>query len=240
MASDEQRVRTMAGWIGVEISRSRVRTPGKAGYGLYRVRGSVGRTWHETRELLRSAVTEDLHGERGPWTAYAFTLERIEMAIRAAIMSGTPARPGPMWVHGQEESPMVPTRWTQAYRGKRNLGVMPDDGAVTYDLDSGEILPVAIRPEYAAELTALAAFVDEGLVAMTHVAGCMCSGTATLTAECVRATQERSTVKTRQRTSNAEFQAEHLKRRAHGLKRRHAAKLRLNERGPDGPFDLPS
>ena len=233
MASDEQRVRTMAGWIGVEISRSRVRTPGKAGYGLYRVRGS------KVRDPLDFGEAQVLDGSEVPdirtyvpteWTAYAFELGEIETEIELAISRGVPSGPLDLCLRPARglmhtELVMVPTRWTQAYSGKRNLGVG---------------VPVAIKPEYAAELTALAAFVDEGLVAMTHVAGCMCSGTATLTAECVRATQERSTVKTRQRTSNAEFQAEHLKRRAHGLKRRHAAKLRLNERGPDGPFDLPS
>jgi hypothetical protein len=231
MASDEQRVRTMAGWIGVEISRSRVRTPGKAGYGLYRVRGTHDQQVRRTDITPAGSTTSEPYWVPTPWSAYAFELDVIEAQVGNSIGMGRPEGPASLYLPktlvGTGERPYaeVPTRWTQAYRGRRNLGVG---------------VPVAIKPEFAAELTALAALVDEGLVAMTHVAGCMCSGTATLTAECVRATQERSTVKTRQRASNAEFQAEHLKRRAHGLKRRHAAKLGLNGRGPDRPVDPPS
>lgn len=134
--SDEQRVRTMCGWIGVEISRSRVRTPGKAGYGLYRVRGSVGhRTQAELDGLIPGAVTEDGKAERGPWTAYAFTLEEIERAVVAAIGCGTPAGPQGLGLRDSltGETVRVPTRWTSAYRGSRTLGT----GAETAPVGEG-------------------------------------------------------------------------------------------------------
>lgn len=52
-------------------------------------------------------------------------------------------------------------------------------------------IPVAIKREFADEVSALAALVDEGLVVMTHDPDwCMCEGTQTLTAACVRATTE--------------------------------------------------
>jgi hypothetical protein len=118
--SDEQRVRTMAGWIGVEISKSRVRTPGKAGYGLYRVRGSVatGQVKIGNGTLYAFQETE--------WTAYAFTLEEIERAVGDAISRGTPAGPGELVIESAATDVRltgVPTRWTSAYRGSRTLGV---------------------------------------------------------------------------------------------------------------------
>lgn len=54
-----------------------------------------------------------------------------------------------------------------------------------------EPIVVAVRPEYAAELTALGSLLDEGLIVMTHVPDwCGCSGTATLTGVCVTATMD--------------------------------------------------
>lgn len=122
--SDEQRVRTTAGWIGVELSRSRVRTPGKAGYGLYRVRGTS------------KALGRGRHDYPGEWTAYAFVLEEIEAGVRRAIETGMPGGPGrlmlmpsrgsdPALARGYE----VPVRWVSAYRGRRDLGGRTDLGA---------------------------------------------------------------------------------------------------------------
>lgn len=101
--SDEQRVRTMCGWVGMEIGKSRVRTPGRAGYGLYRVRGqrntANGWQWSE-------------------WTAYALGLGAVESAVQAAIRNGAPSGPG-SFITG---AGVVPTRWTSAYPGSRTLG----------------------------------------------------------------------------------------------------------------------
>jgi hypothetical protein len=185
--SDEQRVRTMAGWIGVEISRSRVRTPGKAGYGLYRVRGSVAhRTLAELAGLSAGAVTEDGKAERGPWTAYAFTLRAILAAVEAAIECGQPNGPATMRIAGQMEfgpvTAAVPTRWTSAYRGRRDLGV---------------------------------------------------SGSAELGRRSAVGEVLGGTVRQRQRAANAKFQAEHLRRRAYGLKRRYEAKGRRSADLPE-------
>jgi hypothetical protein len=218
VSRDEQRVRTMAGWIGVEISRSRVRTAGKAGYGLYRVRGS--------QPIARAVGTlgPDMKScEWSEWTPYAFTLEQIERAVREAIGHGQPSGPLPLTMSHALPSPdrsIVPTRWTPAYRGRRDLGV-------------GD--PVAVKPEgamsendllrTALDMARVASLVDEGLLAMTHMPECGCEGTARLTAACVRATLDGSTVRSRQRAANNEFQAEHLERRRYGLEARHAAKL---------------
>lgn len=116
----------MCGWIGVEISRSRVRTPGKAGYGLWRVRGSE----HIAGGRSASAPVvggPPVHYRVTEWTAYAFTLDDIARAAGSAIQRGTPTGPGSMlmcgWIDGQGRAVTVPTRWTQAYRGRRDLGV---------------------------------------------------------------------------------------------------------------------
>jgi hypothetical protein len=251
---DEQRVRTEAGWIGVEISKSRVRTPGKAGYGLYRVRTAAVPHWH---------VGQPPDAPAGEWTAYAFTLEAIFEAVQTSIQVGTPEGPFPLkllsdvgdGVHKAGHS--IPTRWTSAYRGRRNLGVAA---------------PATVRPEFADELSALAALLDAGLVEMDHAEGCACRGTEELTAECVRWTLEAarpaaelfpclneepdgercagtvriepgapqgrcgtcggwvgtaapSTVRARQRAANAEFQRKHAPARTYGLRERHRAKL---------------
>jgi hypothetical protein len=106
MSTDEQRVRTVCRWIGVEISRSRVRTPGKAGFGLYRVRAA-----------------SDPDGE---WTPYLFRLQDVLAAATTAIENGTPAGPPALRLAVWPElSPIyrVLTRWTSAYQGRRDLGV---------------------------------------------------------------------------------------------------------------------
>lgn len=82
--------------------------------------------------------------------------------------------------------------------------------------------PVAIKPEYAAELDALVVLLDAGLVEMSHVEGCACDvAEHRFTAACVRETM---TPRQRQRTENAAFQAAHLQRRAYGLKARYRTK----------------
>lgn len=169
------------------------------------------------------------------WTAYAFTLDEIERAVDGAIWEGTPSGPAvlrlrrgiPDGLGGYEPDKFalvtVPTRWTQAYRGRRDLGVG---------------VPVRVRPEYAAELDALVALVDAGLIEMRHVGDgwCSCRGTAVITAACARLTTgesrevKRETVRSRQREANAAFQRSHVQRRAVGLERRQARKLSLPKR----------
>lgn len=128
-ARTEQKVRTRAGQIGVEISRSRVRTPGKAGYGLYRVRPkprSLDKVWE-----IEAA-----------WTAYAFTLEEIARAVEEAIGEGDHRGPADLRLRTGEvrtaeelrspgEPIRVPTRWTSAYRGHRGLGEARQPEALT-------------------------------------------------------------------------------------------------------------
>jgi hypothetical protein len=144
---DEQRVRTMCGWIGVEIAKSRVRTPGKAGYGLYRVRGFALLFRHGEgvrcaayigdHRCIRKADGHDAHTlEFGvmPWTGYQFELDVIEAQVRQAIARGKPARPADLYLPKSQVTPgerpavWVPTRWTPAYRGRRDLGVSENAG----------------------------------------------------------------------------------------------------------------
>jgi hypothetical protein len=212
---DERRVRTMAGWIGVEISRSRVRTAGKAGHGLYRVRGS------KVIERARVTLGPDMKSrELSEWTGYAYTLTEIESAAQAAIESGTHAGPGlfaPAPYGDRRQALGIPVRWTSAYRGPRDLGAP--------DREVDPIVPVAVRPEYAAELNALVVLLDAGVVEMVHVEGCGCDVPARFTAACVAATMPD---RMRQRADNAAFQAAHLRRRAYGLRQRYAEKSRRN------------
>lgn len=199
MASDEQRVRTMAGWIGVEISRSRVRTPGKAGYGLYRVRAAAERHWH---------VPHPKVGPDGEWTPYAFTLAEIEVAVRESVLKGEPAGPGSLKFWTADRTKLtwaVATHWTPAYRGRRDLGLtMLAPGEVdraTYERLGGPLVDLL-------------------------------NGSPTVPSD--RLTEERSTVRSRQREQNARFQAEHLERRAYGLQARQRTKLGNNPIRQDG------
>jgi hypothetical protein len=54
-----------------------------------------------------------------------------------------------------------------------------------------EPIVVAVKREFAEEVSALEVLVDEGLVEMTHTDGCMCDGTRRLTAACVGNTMTR-------------------------------------------------
>jgi hypothetical protein len=201
---DEQRVRTMAGWIGVEISRSRVRTAGKAGYGLYRVRGL------ELPKYPTRIGQNPMDPVPSEWTAYAFTLEQIERAVQGAIREGSPNGPAvlrlrlgiPDGLGGYDPDRFalvtVPTRWTTAYRGRRDLGA------------GGEPIPEQIKTDLAAEVSALGSLIGAGVV---HVP---------------------TTPRQRQRADNAAFQAEHLERRAHGLRARYAAKMERSEKEQKG------
>lgn len=212
VATDEQRVRTMAGWIGVEISRSRVRTAGKPGYGLYRVRGQDRPSWSEPYRWER-------------WTAYAFTLEEIETEIEVAIGAGIPAGPSDLWLRpaGGGGPVGVTTRWTSAYRGSRTLGY------------GGDPVLVAATQDFSDQLEALVAAVGEGFE-MRHVSYCACEPPTAFTAGCV--VLNRETVRSRQRAANADFQTEHQAARAVGLERRHAAKLARNAEASNSPGSL--
>lgn len=124
MADDEQRVKTMAGWVGVEVSKSRVRTAGRAGYGLYRVRGS-----RPIPRALGTLGAEMKSFEWCDWTAYVFKLAAIQLGVEVAIRTGEPSKPGDLTLPAEPAGGRdtawitVPTRWTQAYRGRRDLGV---------------------------------------------------------------------------------------------------------------------
>lgn len=130
MNTDEQRVRTMCGWIGVEISKSRKRRVDDPETGLYRVRGSLPVQWSIRRgesEIDRSP------GQSEPtlWTGYLFQLEDIQTAVHVAIFGGTPDGPQDLVLHhpnpkqagGDKPAMVIPTRWTSAYGGRRDLGV---------------------------------------------------------------------------------------------------------------------
>jgi hypothetical protein len=54
-----------------------------------------------------------------------------------------------------------------------------------------EPIVVTVRREFAEEVSALRALLDEGLVEMEHTDGCMCEGTRKLTAACVSNTMTR-------------------------------------------------
>jgi hypothetical protein len=195
---DEHRVRTEAGWIGVELSKSRVRTPGRARYGLYRVRGSLPVVWSISRgeEIDRSPG----QSEPTKWTAYAFTLEEIARSVGEAIGYGVPAGPRDMVLNrsnpqqGERPAVIVPTRWTSAYRGSRVLGQRGEAEVVAQLSDAG-LNPVPVGRDA----------LDVALLA--------------------RSPEVRGTVRQRRRIANAEFQREHGEARAHGLEARHRAKL---------------
>lgn len=126
---DERRVRTVAGWIGVEISKSRVRTPDRAGYGLWRVRGSVMVTVQEFTDFRSGTIT--VKHRPAEWTGYLFELEAVWQALAAAISQGTPAGPADLVLYhpnpkqGRDRPAiLVPTQWTSAYRGPRNGAAM--------------------------------------------------------------------------------------------------------------------
>lgn len=146
--TSEQRVRTEAGWIGVEISKSRVRTPGRDGYGLYRVRGSMPVVW----SIRAGGEIDRSPGQSEPtlWTAYAFTLDEISRRTAEAIGFGTPDGPRDMVLcavnprPGQRPAVVVPTRWTSAYGGRRDLGVTGEPAAGP-SIDAGLLRPTAGR-----------------------------------------------------------------------------------------------
>lgn len=221
MATDEQRVRTMAGWIGVEISKSRARKRGNPDYGLWRVRGSER---YADQDSVTGQWTEPGAMRPTGWTAYAFTLEAIGAAVESAIVQSRPAAPGALKVAGRRFDvgdlvATVPTRWTPAYRGRRDLGVLADTSRCTHEI--GQPCPVgASMGEHAHEASGC----DMG--GRPHPGPCRQAaiGEGVL----------RETPQSRQRAQNAEFHAEHTERRKHGLARRHAEKLRHNARRPTG------
>jgi hypothetical protein len=199
MSTDEQRVRTEAGWIGVELSKSRVRTPGKAGYGLYRVRGSLPVVW----SIKRGEGIDRSPGQSEPtkWTSYAFTLEEIARSVGEAIGYGVPSGPRDMvlnWSNpkrGERPAVIVPTRWTSAYRGSRVLGIAETERGGQRQVIVGAPLGEVLHDPTGCD--------RDG---QPHLGPCM-------------------TARVRQREQNAEFQREHGEARVHGLKARHRAKL---------------
>ncbi len=221
--SDEQRVRTMAGWIGVEISKSRVRTPGKAGYGLYRVRGY---RLDQQRDRGASRIRRpETVAVPCAWTPYAFRLAAIELGVEVAVRTGDPGAPGPLVLPVEPAGPRdtewvsVPTRWTSAYRGPRTLGVPAFAGVRS-----------AVRTEVC---RALSVRVSE---AMTTAERDEQGSAQMLNRSYLRAKYgiETDTPRARQRAQNAAFQAEHLRRREWGLRQRHRRKLMDNRRRDNG------
>lgn len=234
--TDEREVRTRAGWIGVEISKSRARSPRNPEYGLYRVRGSMPVLWSIKQgdaEIDRSPG----QGEPTLWTAYAFELDVIAAQVTNAIELGTPDGPAELHLpkrrieRGELPYVTVPTRWTSTYRGRRDLG----------SVRRAELI-WGVKTEAAA---ALSVRVWESMT--THEQ--QWHGMAQmLDRNYLRNKLAFSTPRQRQRAYNAAFQREHLKRRKWGLRQRHARKLEHNEaarsqeqaerpsqRGQDGP-----
>lgn len=248
MSTDEQRVRTEAGWIGVELSKSRVRTLGKDGYGLWRVRGSVARGSVAVGSGVLTAWQE------GEWTAYAFTLDEIARSVGEAIGYGVPAGPRDMVLnrsnpkHGERPAVIVPTRWTSAYRGSRVLGQRGEAEVVALFSDAGLNPLPGDREALDVALLARSPEVRESFrdrrPAMTFRCqnerepdGEQCRGTVRIAPDEVqgrcntceawvgRDAPGLSTVRQRQRAANAEFQRAHTEARAYGLRARHRAKL---------------
>lgn len=227
--ADEQRVRTMAGWIGVEISKSRARKASNPEFGLYRVRGSKHRDpfdFGRPRMVAGDEMPDIRKFVPTEWTAYAFTLTAIRGAVEAAIEQGRPAGPGMLRVAGRRPDmgdmvAAVPTRWTQAYRGRRDLGV---------EREAGRRAAAAMHERQAAAGECSHGLYETcpyGLSMGEHdhslePFGCDKGGEPHL-GPCMTARQ-------RQREQNAEFHREHLKRRAWGLKQRHRRKAEHNER----------
>lgn len=204
--SREQEVRTRAGQIGVGISKSRVRTPRRKGYGLYRVRPKP-RSRDEAWEI------------EAAWTAYAFALDEIARAVEEAIGKGDHRGPADLRLRTEgvwtaEELGLSPeefarggpvrvsARWTSAYRGRRNLGQVQGESLAAgalgerQDRHDGAFCVVRGQPHYG---PCSSPVVDDG--------------------------SERSTPRSRQRAHNQEFHQDHLRRRVYGLKRRHEVKL---------------
>jgi hypothetical protein len=259
---DEQRVRTEAGWIGVEISRSRVRTPGRAGFGLYRVRTAAERHWHVPHPVVTPA---------GEWTAYAFTLDVISAAVRNSIGQGTPDRP--IALHVVEDGScrpgeyprmvVVPTRWTSAYRGARTGGLADEAGAWRVVADAGlspvsmesEGLDIALLSHSAGISSPRAETLGDWPAVSVPCAdelepdGRVCPGTIRVAAGEPQGRCDACggwsgrfaplTARQRQRLANGEFQREHAEARRVGLERRHAGKRGLCECGRVQPEHRP-
>jgi hypothetical protein len=241
--SEEQRVRTEAGWIGVEISKSRVRTPGRVGYGLYRVRGSMPILW----SIERSGDIDRTPGCGEPtlWTPYAFTLEDVETAVREAINRGAPDSPGDLRIRQAfpgKVAAVVPTRWTAAYTGRRDLGVYAKVGARA-PMFTPKGLQGVTRMASGREAASLGEGFEVPCENEREPDGDRCVGTVGFEPWAAQGRcdtcggwvgrQAPSTVRSRQRAANNAFQAEHLERRAHGLVQRHAAKQRRNDGQPE-------
>lgn len=166
----EAQVRALAAEVGVEIGKSRVRTPGKPGHGLYRVRGS----WVDREPNLAKAGNPSAPAWRaivrqGEWTGYLFTLAMIRICVDDATRWRTPAGPGPLLLRpdgtGWSSAPTyaVRTRWTCTYRGRRDAAEAAREARVS------EPVAVRVRPEVAETLNALATetgasrFVSDGM-----------------------------------------------------------------------------
>jgi hypothetical protein len=201
----ERTVRTRAGWIGVEIGKSRVRTPGRPGFGLYRVRGS----------RLSDVGLPVLHGphagqvartiEPTEWTGYLFTLAEIDRALTEAMDGprADPRAPGGLHLQPDGSRPgvlpyRIPTRWTSAYRGPRTgretWGPISAEGYTT--VHSRRVARGAPDPVTGSRSSVM---------------------------------MPPDTVRTRQRQYNADYQEKRKPARDAGLAARHASKLRRNE-----------